>query len=203
MVEKLNSNEKFQIAIESGLQLIPYVGSALSTAYFSTKQEKRFKRIETFYKELAEKVEQFGEIFTSFENHDTESLMSIIEILNEKIEQEHSQQKREYFKNYFINILKTPTLEYNYDKRRIFLETLANMTLLEFQVLLTFYENTIFSDINRNGNSSIIQGVKARLEMYGFLESSYRAITTAGISPINKNIRITEFGKEFIEFCID
>lgn len=37
------------IVIEAIIQTIPYVGGALSTLYFGHKQEKRFKRLETFY----------------------------------------------------------------------------------------------------------------------------------------------------------
>lgn len=40
MTNKLTTREKLEITAETALQLIPYVGSALSTAYFSTKQEK-------------------------------------------------------------------------------------------------------------------------------------------------------------------
>ena len=46
MNDKLTTKEKIEIAIQSGLELIPYVGGALSSVYFATKQEKRFKRLE-------------------------------------------------------------------------------------------------------------------------------------------------------------
>jgi hypothetical protein len=42
MNDKLTTKEKIEIAIQSGLELIPYVGGALSSVYFATKQEKRF-----------------------------------------------------------------------------------------------------------------------------------------------------------------
>lgn len=46
--ENLNFREGLDIAIDTGLQLIPGVGGAISSAYFGTKQAKQFKRIEKF-----------------------------------------------------------------------------------------------------------------------------------------------------------
>ena len=56
--DDLKGAEKRDLAIQTGLQLIPYVGGSLCTLYFGTKQEKRFKRIESFYRELAEELSQ-------------------------------------------------------------------------------------------------------------------------------------------------
>ena len=55
--EKLNFAETRDIVIESGLQLIPGVGGAISSAYFGVKQAKEFKRLENFYKLLSEELE--------------------------------------------------------------------------------------------------------------------------------------------------
>ncbi len=49
---KLTIKDYRDLVIESGMQAIPMVGGSLATLYFGYKQEKRFKRLETFYKEL-------------------------------------------------------------------------------------------------------------------------------------------------------
>jgi hypothetical protein len=201
--DKLTSKEKFEIAVQTGLELVPYVGGALSAAYFSTKQEKRFKRIESFYKELAEKVHRLEIQFPPFNVHDEESLTALIEHLNDKIEKEHSNQKREYFKNFFINMLRTPTQESNYDERRIFLEILSDMTVLEFQVLLSFSEEHKHLVTGLEMENEIIMAAKARLEAFGLLRANYMSMSFVGQSPVHKSLHITKFGIDFINFCLE
>jgi hypothetical protein len=204
MNDKLTSREKLEIAIQSGLQLVPYVGSSLSTAYFSTKQEKRFKRIEAFYDELSEQISNLESELLSLKDHDEESLVALIERLNDEIEKESSKQKREYFKNFFIHMLQTPTLTSNYDERRMLLESLASITFLEFQVLLNYSkhpkENLTF---NQGIDPDVKAGAISRLEMLGFLQSTYTTTTFVGQSKAKKRVSISEFGKRFISFCLE
>ncbi|SMQ75937.1 hypothetical protein SAMN05444673_2575 [Bacillus sp. OV166] len=199
MDDKLSLKEKLEITVQTGLQLIPYVGGALSTAYFSTKQEKRFKRVESYYIETADKINQLQLQLPPINIHDEDSLTSLIEHLNDKIEKEHSDKKREYFKNFFINMLRTPTLENNYDERRIFLEALSDITILEFNVLLSFSEEHKAKTI-LNNDDDVIVGAKSRLEMFGFLEGQYMSFL--GGTTV-KSLLITPFGKKFINFCLE
>ncbi|MGE7999705.1 hypothetical protein ACQKOF_13685 [Lysinibacillus sp. NPDC093190] len=103
MIERLTSKDKLQIAVETSLQLVPYIGSSLSTAYFSTKQEKRFKRIESFYEELSMQMNNLESTICAFDKHDEESLIAILERLNDEVEKESSFKKPNYFKNFFCN----------------------------------------------------------------------------------------------------
>ena len=41
----MERKDKIELAVNAGLQLIPYVGSLLATLYFGAKQEKRLERI--------------------------------------------------------------------------------------------------------------------------------------------------------------
>ncbi|MGG3798998.1 hypothetical protein [Metabacillus fastidiosus] len=204
MSNKLTSKDKLEIAIESGLQLIPYIGSPLSTAYFSTKQEKRFKRIETFYHELSEQISNLNTEFLPLQHHDEESLIALIERLNDEIEKESSIQKREYFKNFFIHLLQTPTLASNYDERRMLLESLSSVTFLEFQVLLSFSEwSERYNSFIQNVEPNVKAGAISRLEMHGLLTATYTTISFIGQSPTEKHVTISEFGKKFISFCLE
>ncbi|MEK5530639.1 hypothetical protein MKX79_14835 [Viridibacillus sp. FSL R5-0468] len=204
MTNKLTTREKLEITAETALQLIPYVGSALSTAYFSTKQEKRFIRIESFYRELSDQISSLGSQIHSIKDHDEESLISLIERLNDEVEKESSAHKREYFKNFFIHILQCPTLSSNYDERRMLLDSLASITFLEFQVLLSYsdYKERV-DDIIEETDSSIKEGASARLEMLGLLTARYSSTTFIGQGPVKKYTSISDFGKKFISFCLE
>lgn len=207
MDDKLTTKEKIEIAVQSGLQLVPYVGGALSTLYFGTKQEKRFKRIESFYEEFAAQVEQQGIIIPPIEHHDEEKLTALIEELNEKIEREQSEQKRQYFKQYLLNTLLSPTSN-NFDERRFFLDALANMTQLEIEILkflLEQTEPTIVGALQKEGvDQYAIVGAVGRLKMYGLLSASTRSLTIGEgtDNALNETITLSEFGKKFIQYCL-
>ncbi|RIJ64095.1 hypothetical protein [Rummeliibacillus sp. POC4] len=198
MNDKLSTKEKIEITIQSGLQMVPYVGGPLATAYFGTKQEKRFKRLESFYQELSELISKLQPQILPVTEHDEKCLIALIERLNDAIEKEHSDTKRSMFKRFFINSLSTATIEANYDERQIFLDALAEITVTEVKVLLEYYND---KPTNLDLSNPVILGAKARLEMRGFLVSKQHAITTTGISPINTVTRISSFGKSFVEFC--
>ncbi|MGY4689359.1 hypothetical protein [Salibacterium sp. K-3] len=202
MNDKLSAKEKIEISVQTGLQIVPYVGPALSTAYFSTKQEKRLKRIESFYSELATHIKEQNIQLPPLKEHDEECLTSLIENLNEYIESEHSRKKRAYFKNFFINSLQQPTIVENYDERKIFLEVLASMTILEFEVLLSFSEEYKHLVEELDFENRIIPIAKSRLETSGLLDASYTSETFPGSSSIHKDLKITNIGENFIKFCL-
>ena len=53
----MNNKEKFELAVNAGLQAIPCVGGPLATLYFGYKQEQRFQRIEQTLQEVANELE--------------------------------------------------------------------------------------------------------------------------------------------------
>lgn len=202
--DKLTPKEKSEIAIQTGLQLVPYVGSALSTAYFATKQEKRFKRIESFYQELSDKLSSIETNLPAIYEHDEESLIALIERLNDEIEKESSNHKRQYFRNFFIRMLQTPTLANNYDERRMLLDSLASTTFFEFQVLLEHStDHKEYAAFYPDVDPSVKAGAISRLEMLGLLRARYSSTTFVGQSPVKKHVYISGFGKKFIDFCLE
>ncbi|MGE6593488.1 hypothetical protein ACQKFU_28920 [Bacillus mycoides] len=207
MNDKLNWKEKRSLIVQSGLQLIPNVGGALSTAYYGTKQEKRFKRIESFYQELSEEVGKIQLQLPSIDIHNQDSLIALIEELNEKIEREHTEQKRDYFKRYLLSTLSSPTND-NFDERRFFLDALGNMTLLECEILLLLYRNNeIRFQIRTIGIPGVKQfaivGAINRLKTYGFIQSY-----TDGIyfgredNTMQEYVIPSDFGINFIQYCL-
>jgi len=94
---KLSSSEKRDLVIQAAMQAIPYVGAPLSAIYFGVKQERRFKRIESFYTELAEEINEIRDQIVSVDRQNKEALAAILEELNEKVETEPLEEKREFF----------------------------------------------------------------------------------------------------------
>lgn len=209
--DSLKGKEKLQLAIQTGLQLIPYIGAAASTAYFGFQQEKRIKRIETFYIEIAAEIHSISDKIAKFEDHNENELMTILEDFNEKIEKQYIEKKVDYFKQYFKNTLISP-VNGNFDKRIFFLDVLYRMTTLEADLLIFFC-----SDIHNKflsakdiplGSTGIFEkkGALERLINYGFLDSYTIVPTTTGNIVINneaQKYKISEFGIEFFHFCLN
>lgn len=199
--EKLTGKEITEIAIQTGLQAVPIVGSPMAAAYFATKQEKRFKRIENFYRELADKVAAAEDSIAPFNSHDEDSLIALIERINEEIEIETSEQKKQYFKNFFVHMLQTPTINDNFDERQMLLETLASITALEFQVLFDRSKGVL--ELSPVSDDGIIDGAISKLETLGLLRASYVTTSFVGQSSAKKRVYVSKYGEKFIEFCLD
>lgn len=209
MDDKLTKKEKMEITIQSGLQLIPYIGGALSTLYFGTKQEKKFKRIESFYQEFASQIKQLQLQLPPVQIHDPDQLSALIEELNEKVEREHTEQKRTYLKRYLLSTLSLPTNNLNFDERRFFLDLLNNMTLLECDLLVFLYQHKQplrVGNINKPGvNQYAIVGAIGRLKMYGLLRSLTTTLNIGGgrDNALEENVSLSDYGIRFIHYCLE
>lgn len=210
MSDNLSGKDKIEVAIESGLQLIPLVGGALSSLYFSTKNEKRFKRLESFYQEFSNLIEE-SNISISSLNPDYEThLISLIERLNDKVERESRQSKRSYFKKYLLSLLQDQSVS-NFDKHLFFLETLDKINELDCEILLFLKENQDtkiqVGSITKPGiHQYAMVGSIGQLKNFGFL------VTFTGSMVFSKEevdnsltdtVKITDYGKEFIDFCLN
>lgn len=208
--QKLSRREKIDIVVESGLQMIPTIGGALATAYFGTKNEKRFKRIESFYEELAQELKEMEYRLKSIRIHDEDALIAIIERLNEKIEIEVLEEKRSYFKRFLLSVLEESTNKQNFDERRYFIDTLADMTLLEIELIvyltsLSKSNPVVVGTIRKPGiNQSVIVGAVGRLKNYGFINAFTQSISIGGNvnNALNEAIMLNEFGWRFFNFCL-
>lgn len=204
---KLNGIEKRDLVIQAGIQAIPYVGGYLATLYFGAKQERRFKRLETFYQEVAQEVNALKDRIALPEKHDKEALVAIIEELNEKIEREQVREKRGFFKAYLKNTLIYP-VKGNYEERRFFLDTLSLMSLLECEVLGDLYNQTNqvrVGDIQKSGvDQYAIVGAIGGLKSFGFLVSGQASFSIGGgvDNTLNETVKVSNFGCHFCEFCL-
>jgi hypothetical protein len=206
--ENLSFSEKRDLVINAGMQYIPYVGSALATFYFGRKHKLRFKRLETFYKEIAEEVEDLKDKIAPPEAHDKEAFSAIFEELNEKIEREQAQEKRDFLKAYLKNTLIHPVKGSNYDERRFFLDVLGAMSLLECELLGYLYKKTESVRVGTLQKSGVDQyaivGAVGRLKTYGFLASGQEGINIGGREDniFLERVKVSDFGKRFCEFCL-
>lgn len=205
---KLTITDKRDLVIQASMELVPYVGGPLSTLYFGSKQEKRFKRIESFYKEISEEIGHMKESISSLDNQDPEQLEAIIESLHEKIEIEPTKEKRDYLKNYFKNTLKHP-VSGNFDERKYFLETLSNLTLLECELLIFLKTQSSALQVRSIQKPGIdtyaIVGSIGRLKTSGFISAATSSIALGGNADnsLNEMVSITTFGNKFIQFCLE
>lgn len=213
IVEEVAIDTGLDCAIESGLQLIPLVGGALSTAYFSTKQAKQFKRIERFYQQLSNKLIEVEDKIISMEEQYEDGIISLIEQINEKVENEHQETKTKSYLNYMKNLLTNKVTLDNYDNNKIFLDILDKMTILEIDLLVFLYENNylknnskfvIVGKISRdNLDQFAIVGAVSRLKSYGVITAIQHSMTIGGEdNSLKQGISITDYGLKFIEFII-
>ena len=207
MPDKLTNREKRDLVLQAGMQLVPYVGGPMASLYFGTKQEKRFKRLESFYQELAREMEQMRDSVQRIENQDPVALEAIMESLHEKVEVEPTQEKREFFKNYFKNTLKIPVTN-NYDERKYFLDSLGDMSLLECEVLAfikTQPQQTQVGSVNKPGvDQYAIVGAIGRLKSRGFLVTAQGSFSIGGGSDnsLQELVAISPYGQRFCSFCL-
>ncbi|PHD50379.1 hypothetical protein COF67_10140 [Bacillus toyonensis] len=204
---KLNTREKVHLGIEACLQLIPTIGGAISTSFYGYQKEKQLKRLESFYNELLVEISALKVTMqNSSATPDMDELLSIIEDLNEKVEREHIEEKRNYFKTYFINNILHPK-RVDYDNKKFFLDTLAKMTLIECNSMLHLYNEfgRVTIDFVMSGATSKFQklGAMHRLQSYGFIEMEERFKPGFnGDMTHDTYISITDYGIKFVQFCL-
>ena len=200
---KISVKDKLELVVNAGLQAIPYIGGPLSTLYFGYKQEQRFQRVEQTLKEVASELQDCK--LPKIEEHNSEELMSLIDELTDRIEDERIELKRNLYKEYFKNILKTPT-NGNYEERKLFLEVLSRITPLQIELFQFILKNpnVIDANISKPGiDISLIKSSILQLENYGLVIATLNSITLGGSqSGMPMNLIASEFGKRFNEFCL-
>lgn len=201
--EKISGKDKLELVINAGLQAIPYVGGPLATLYFGYKQEQRFQRVEKTLKEVAEELQNVQ--IPNIEQHNKEELITLIDELTDKIEKEQLESKRILYKEYFKNILKTPT-NGNYEERKLFLEVLEKITPLQIEIFqfLLINDNTVDLAIQKPGtDQSLIQSSILQLENYGLVNATIHSISLGGSNAgMPMSLKVSQFGKRFNDFCL-
>lgn len=211
---KLHGKDYAWIALEGAVASIPTVGPALQTAYFGTKNEKRFKRIEQFYKKLSEDVKKLSSQITTADeiNQYSNEISQYMEKVNEIIEANSSFTKRSMLHNGFLNILKSPS-EINWEQEQYFTSIVPQIDLTDIKLLLAtknldqnkwiqisnvveFFEGTL--------DKFYLTGLCERLTNLGLFEKRYGNINMGSDgTTIETYYRITILGKEFLTFTME
>ena len=125
-----------------------------------------------------------------------------------KIKSEPTLEKRQFFKNYFKNTLKFPVAG-NFDERKFFLDALAEMSLLECE-LLAFINSQANSlqvgSLQKPGTDKYaIVGAIGRLKSRGFITATQGSFAVGGgaDNSLQEIVSVSSFGKSFIAFCLD
>lgn len=201
--EKVGAKDKLELVVNAGLQAIPYVGGPLATLYFGYKQEQRFQRVEKTLKEVADELQ--GIQIPSIDEHNKEELIALIDELTDKIEKEQLESKRILYKEYFKNILKTPTNR-NYEERKLFLEVLEKITPLQIEIFqfLLVNDNAVDLSIQKPGtDQSLIQSSILQLENYGLVNATIHSISIGDSNAgMPMSLKVSQFGRRFNEFCL-
>ncbi|MGG3282749.1 hypothetical protein [Paenibacillus solani] len=204
---KLSLKEEQDIAIQAGLQLIPYIGGSLATLYYGTKQEKRFKRLESFYQEFSEYISKSGHQFRGIDEFNKDELVFLIEELNEKVEREHTEAKRDFLKQFLLSTLSQP--KGNFDEQRFFLDAVSDMTFLECDILALLrkaLDALEVGSIRKDGvEQYAIVGAIGRLKGYGFIRTFTTGMSFGGRedNSLRDGVELTPFGKKFIAYCLN
>lgn len=191
------------IIIEAGLNAIPYVGGSLATLYYGTKNEKRFKRLENFYRDIKEELDKNPIDNSGFSNNKEEELENIITDLNDRVERETREEKRKYLKNFFISTIENQ-ISNDFDERKTFLEVLDKMSVMECH-LLSFVSKERKPVQIRNLTGAdiyVIYGAVNKLISYGFLETRRGSFMMNGAQDekLDDLIFTSTYGKRFIEY---
>lgn len=198
-LDKLTFKEKRDLAIQNGLKCLPYIGAVFST-YFDCKQEIRFKRIESFYENLAERMSNLeGEFkYKDIVYENKEQITHMIEKLNDEIEREISEKKRKYYENFFISFM---SREYNhprYDPNLYFyfLKELSENELFHLTENTT-WSGSYLSDRSRSTvlklyNLGLLEQEKTRRD------TTYRPNTSLS----DYDFKISSLGKDFKKYCL-
>ena len=210
--DSLNFNEYGELALEGIIASIPSVGAALQTAYFGRKNEKRFKRIESFYNELSKDINKLHAQMATSEQIDSISneLSDFMEATNDIIESQSSLAKQSMLHNAFLNILNSPQ-SVNWSENRFFMSTVRQIDEIDLKIM------SAIKDIpaNRWATPSNVElfasidhffaiGLLERLTNFGYLEKRLGSITmndTQGTT-IDTYYTITNLGKRFLDFMM-
>lgn len=201
---RLTARERADIAIEAGMNLIPNIGGALAALYFGTKNEKRLKRVESFYQELKEHLNQIDAVLPEpIASINRDQLVGVLESINDEMETASAQNKRHLFCSlYSACLLDINNLSWNRDE--FYEDTLSMLNVNELQVLFWCAnkpDDSFTDNITAEGlEQSLVDGYLTRLTDLGLLDRQLRSITIGTQRGSNHySYRVTQLARDFIK----
>src|SRR5690606_22186062 len=126
---------------------------------------------------------------------------------HEKIETEHLEEKRNYYKIYYLKNLYSPVTENNYDKRMLFLHILGTLTPEQIELLVFFVNQrnpVIDKTISKPGvEQAVLLGHLSQLKLLGLVNTRLNEVifSDSGNS-FDELVEISALGVEFHRFCL-
>lgn len=211
MSDKLNWKDRGDLVVEAAVASIPYVGAALQTAYFGSKNEKRFKRIESFYNELNSDVSKLkSKMATSDQLQSiSDNLSDFMEATNNIIESQSSLAKRSMLHNAFLTVLTSPS-QIDWSETRFFMTTVNQIDLIDLQIMLALEKMPAdkWATIKAIEDGSKLDhfytvGLTERLVNFGYVEKRLGNISMLDDGTvIDTFFRTTELGSHFLSFTM-
>jgi hypothetical protein len=202
---KLSASDYASLAVEAGIGMIPTIGGALQTAYFGAQNEKRFKRIERFYKEISEDMDKISPLIERLDedkNHD--QVIGIFETINEEIEKARSAKKKNYFKSLYEKCLMDINKD-NWNQEDFFAQTLVSLSTTEIQLLVAVYEQTdgpSQSVALKGAPDGVAAGALSRLADLGLVSRQLIGLSIGGTGTSKYNYSLTALGDAFARACV-
>ena len=205
---KLTTKEKTLIATETILNLIPYAGGSLATLIFGPQNEKRLKRVESFFEEISNMIANNEIVLASNLYENQEAFAAIFEEVVERIQREHTEGKREFLKNFFSNVLGDEQI--NYDRSMTFLRILGELTCLQSELLKSLYRKRGELIYPRDIYPNITKNYEAIAALYHLqnsglvISATHGYIMMADFTPTiaSNNIEISSFGVDFVNYVL-
>lgn len=194
------------VAAHSILQLTPY-GGMLSSAWSAYKQEKTNLRLENFIAALRDDFSTFKADAEKIKSEELEGLGRLIDSTLEKIHSASSDEKLDMFRRFIESAVRNPGLD-GFDEREVFLNDLADMSLLEVKLLVyLFSQNNPVMIIHLPCEGVDVYatlGAVTRLKGRGFIESSRGNYMMNGVGDesLLEIIRLSGYGRKFVNFCL-
>lgn len=201
---KLTPRDYVDLAIEAGIGAIPYVGGSIQTLYFGRQNEIRFKRIETFYQQLNERLSPIENSLPS-EVNDTskEQLVGIIETINSEVEKSRSKNKTQYFVNAYKNLL-LHSSQINLNEEELYVNILSDISNIEIQLLAFYFRNKGSKGklTNVNIDASLLNGSMNRLANFGLINKHLESIAIGGGGAEDYTYSISSLGINFCQYIL-
>jgi|688.fasta_scaffold24460_1 hypothetical protein len=205
-----DSNPMEAIALTS-LETIPIIGSVLSKMYSNYTADERHQRLTSFINDidLSTKcnLNQLKDKLEHLEQEQRKFISSLMQrTLNAVQEEIFYEEKKQYFRNIFLNIIENPPKKVpNHDLEVYWIECLHRFQLTEVKILKEINKNlkqtrshvytldqiaSMFGSIDKIA----IQAAISKLDSFGFFD-----ITPGGI---DKRYKLNALGIGFINYCM-
>lgn len=202
--ENLSPKDYLDLAIEVGIGSIPVIGSAVQTLYFGAQNEKRFKRIEQFYRKINAIMQQLEPNIPKTLNPESkDQLIGIIETIHSEIEKSKSKDKTIYFVNAYKNLLLCSNKNV-LDLEELYTEILSSLTKIEIDLLAIYFRNkrAVGRPELPGVDELLVIGSMNRLSDFGLVNKHLEKIVIGGGGAETYSYSISNLGISFCQYIL-